>query len=267
MKGPYGWVLNMGGRHGTPGIASPENIVAVSKVKAERNPRKKSRGGTVQLYANPYDTSARGFYFSSAAEFEKQYKAHLPVEEYEIEFIDGSSEDAKLFDALRVSQAFDLERYFDEIVALNDHDKAALYYYLKYYDSSADLDDALRAVDDEVRVFEGDVKAYAENYVDDMGGVAELGKKLVEQYFDYEAFGRDLAYDLDADDPDDARLLDMSDQKRGEEYVDQMGSVADLGKNAENYFDMDAFARDLELGGDVTEFDFAGTTYTTDYHG
>jgi hypothetical protein len=29
MKGPYGWVLNMGGKHGRPGIASPENIVAV----------------------------------------------------------------------------------------------------------------------------------------------------------------------------------------------------------------------------------------------
>jgi hypothetical protein len=29
MKGPYGWVLNMGGKHGTPGIADDENTVAV----------------------------------------------------------------------------------------------------------------------------------------------------------------------------------------------------------------------------------------------
>jgi len=29
MPGPAGWVLNMGGPHGTPGIASAENIVAV----------------------------------------------------------------------------------------------------------------------------------------------------------------------------------------------------------------------------------------------
>ncbi len=29
MKGPHGWVLNMGGPHGTPGIASPSNIVKV----------------------------------------------------------------------------------------------------------------------------------------------------------------------------------------------------------------------------------------------
>lgn len=29
MRGPYGWVLNLGGRHGTPGIANAENIVSV----------------------------------------------------------------------------------------------------------------------------------------------------------------------------------------------------------------------------------------------
>ena len=29
MRGPHGWLLNMGGRHGTPAIASADNIVAV----------------------------------------------------------------------------------------------------------------------------------------------------------------------------------------------------------------------------------------------
>ena len=29
MRGPAGWVLNMGGQHGTPAIASPENVVKV----------------------------------------------------------------------------------------------------------------------------------------------------------------------------------------------------------------------------------------------
>ncbi len=33
MKGPGGWVLNMGGAHGTPGIATPQNIVKVVKPK------------------------------------------------------------------------------------------------------------------------------------------------------------------------------------------------------------------------------------------
>ena len=33
MRGPYGWVLNMGGRYGTPGVASESNTV---RVKAGR---------------------------------------------------------------------------------------------------------------------------------------------------------------------------------------------------------------------------------------
>lgn len=35
MRGPHGWVLNMGGRHGTPGIASESNTLMV------RCPRRK----------------------------------------------------------------------------------------------------------------------------------------------------------------------------------------------------------------------------------
>jgi hypothetical protein len=29
MKGPHGWVLNLGGKHGTPAIASDENVSKV----------------------------------------------------------------------------------------------------------------------------------------------------------------------------------------------------------------------------------------------
>lgn len=31
MRGPAGWVLNMGGRYGTPGVATEESIVRVVK--------------------------------------------------------------------------------------------------------------------------------------------------------------------------------------------------------------------------------------------
>ncbi len=43
MRGPYGWVLNMGGRHGTPGVATDENIVRVvhMKQKTRENPAPK----------------------------------------------------------------------------------------------------------------------------------------------------------------------------------------------------------------------------------
>lgn len=33
MPGPHGWALNMGGRFGTPGVATPENLVAVRKAR------------------------------------------------------------------------------------------------------------------------------------------------------------------------------------------------------------------------------------------
>lgn len=31
MRGPAGWVLNMGGRYGTPGVATEKNIVQVRR--------------------------------------------------------------------------------------------------------------------------------------------------------------------------------------------------------------------------------------------
>lgn len=31
MRGTYGWVLNLGGRYGTPGVATEQNFVKVTK--------------------------------------------------------------------------------------------------------------------------------------------------------------------------------------------------------------------------------------------
>lgn len=33
MKGPAGWVINLGGRYGTPGVAGPDNTVKVRKAR------------------------------------------------------------------------------------------------------------------------------------------------------------------------------------------------------------------------------------------
>ena len=62
-----------------------------------------------QLFAQPYDISATGFYFQTLDECqEKAAKTKndygRPVEEYELQFIDGESIDAKLFEALGVNQ-------------------------------------------------------------------------------------------------------------------------------------------------------------------
>lgn len=33
MRGPHGWVLNMGGRYGTPDIATPTNVTKITRPK------------------------------------------------------------------------------------------------------------------------------------------------------------------------------------------------------------------------------------------
>lgn len=43
MRGLHGWVLNMGGPHGRPGIASEENIVKVRKSNPTKAPKRRKR--------------------------------------------------------------------------------------------------------------------------------------------------------------------------------------------------------------------------------
>ncbi len=40
MKGPAGWVLNMGGRYGTPGVATETNIVSVRPARQSARDKK-----------------------------------------------------------------------------------------------------------------------------------------------------------------------------------------------------------------------------------
>jgi len=50
LRGPAGWVLNLGGKHGTPGIATPENFVRATKGK----PSERHHGfGTLGRRGNP----------------------------------------------------------------------------------------------------------------------------------------------------------------------------------------------------------------------
>lgn len=69
------------------------------------------------FYAQPYDINAEGFYFDDAESYCRQSAGHvnrygMPVEEYEIQFIDGELIDAALASALEVNQA-SISAYFD----------------------------------------------------------------------------------------------------------------------------------------------------------
>lgn len=161
--------------------------------------------GDVELYAQPYDSSAEGFYFKSKKEFDEKFEKNKPVEEYEIQFIDGSKEDADLFDVIQkmIGQS-EMDEYFDNIVPLEDEQKAALYHLVGI---GEDLGKALQIVK-------------KQDY--------SLSKGTIEDY----------AYDI---------LRDT--------YSEIMDGP--LG----NYIDIDAFARDMELNGEVSSFTFGGEKY------
>ncbi len=65
---------------------------------------------TTTLYAQPYDISAKGFIFENAAQYREQAAKSVndygdPVEEFEIQFIDGDKIDSELAEAINLNQA------------------------------------------------------------------------------------------------------------------------------------------------------------------
>lgn len=146
---------------------------------------------TNQYHATPYDISAIGFYFSTYEEYQEKAVNHHnqygdPVEEYEIQFIDGDN--YQLFKALEVNQA-NLSQWFDDFEELDNDDrtKAA---YLAEYSGFRDMADILEHLED-VMLFEGTALEYTEQYIEDTGMLNEMPENL-RYYFDTEAFARDL---------------------------------------------------------------------------
>ena len=89
-------------------------------------------------------------------------------------------------------------------------------------------------------------------YMDSMGFDA---RSNIEEYFDYEAYGRDIRieyYPVDAGDPETAeeywcRDESASDEEIGHAVVDQLGWDGVGKENQERYFDYEAFGSDLQM--------------------
>ncbi|MEM9477804.1 MAG: antirestriction protein ArdA [Pseudomonadota bacterium] len=82
---------------------------------------------TTVLYAQPYDISATGFHFEDADDYAGKATALRnahgdPVEEFEIQFIDGNSIDAALVQAVGLHQG-DLAVFFEKIDRWDETDK------------------------------------------------------------------------------------------------------------------------------------------------
>ena len=179
----------------------------------------------MKFHATPYDIHATGFYFENADEFAEKAAAHRnefgePVEEYEIQFIDGDDEEAKLVEACGINQA-NLAAVIDFIDGLTDDAARAAAWY------------AMRCVG---RSFD-DVSADTET-----------------------ALGCMIVYQCDS----------LSEEQAIEEYahyfVEDMGYLENVPDTVAQYFDYEAFARDLRLGGDVSAFEFGGKMFVFDHH-
>ena len=151
-----------------------------------------------QLYAQPYDCSACGFFFEYAEEYETRSSHNRKlsgelVEEYEIQFIDGDEIDSDLAKAWGLSQCnfaafleatdtWDEDQKIRFIIAVGDcghgHDEAA---------SNPDQIDLMYYQFDSLREL-------AEHFVDEGLFGSEIPENL-RVYLDYDAIARDLSVD------------------------------------------------------------------------
>ena len=141
------------------------------------------------LRAQPYDTSAIGFYFQSLEEYTTKSGTLLnayghKVEEFEIQFIDG--ELGELFNACGINQA-NIDVWFNPLKSLDQHEQIALFY-LMSNGICKDLEQAFEKLDD-VSFSECCLRDAAEELFDEC--YLHKAPEIVRNYIDYEAFARD----------------------------------------------------------------------------
>ena len=149
------------------------------------------------LYAQPYDLAATGFTFDSAKTYASQASRlrnayGQPVEEFEIQFIDGETLDAQLFNALGVNQAT-IDAYFEAAEEWDDDQKTKIIIAVGEVGNRFDLgnDDPDRF---DIDLYEIDsLRDLAIQFVEE--GLFGDIPKAIEDYLDYDAIARDLCMD------------------------------------------------------------------------
>ena len=150
-----------------------------------------------QLYAQPYDISANGFYFENMEEYDSKYTKCKndfggQVEEFEIQFIDDDDLDCDLFKALDIHQG-NFSAFFTVCEEWNEDQKIKViiavgecgYSFDPHKDDPDDFDIELYELDS--------LKDLAEQFIEE-GLFGEIPESI-QSYLDYDAIARDLGMD------------------------------------------------------------------------
>ncbi|MEM6381298.1 MAG: antirestriction protein ArdA [Pseudomonadota bacterium] len=150
-----------------------------------------------QLYAQPYDIAATGFYFESANDYAAKAETNRneygdPVEEYEIQFIDGEALDCALAQAWGVNQA-NVGAFLEACDLWDDDQKTR--FIIAVGECGYDHGQVASDPDQIDITFYQDIsmRELAEQFVDE-GLFGEIPERL-QAYLDYDAIARDLAVD------------------------------------------------------------------------
>ncbi len=149
---------------------------------------------TTTLFAQPYDLAATGFYFETAEEYLQKADALRndygdPVEEFEIQFIDGEQIDCELAKAIGINQA-NFAEFLERADAWEEWEKVNVI--IAVGDCGYDFDPDLSPDHLGVDIYHVDsLRELAEQFVDDglYGDIPEC----LQFYIDYSAIARDLS--------------------------------------------------------------------------
>ena len=162
-----------------------------------------------QLHAQPYDITANGFYFENLEDYAEKAGSNRndcgdPVEEYEIQFIDGDHIDCGLAKAWGINQA-NIGPYFDACESWDDHEKTVFIIAVGEVGNSFDPD-SVSPSDFDVDIYRVDgIKELAEQFVEE-GLFGDIPNHLVN-YIDMDAIARDLAMDYNETEVAGERLV------------------------------------------------------------
>lgn len=149
---------------------------------------------TITLFAQPYDISANGFYFTSADEYAAKVGTLKndygdPVEEFEIQFIDGDAIDCELARAIGLNQA-NFGQFLECVESWEEHEKVNVIIAVGECGYTFDPDDSPDLLGVDIYAVES-VKELAEQFVDE-GLYGDIPESL-QYYIDFDAIAHDLS--------------------------------------------------------------------------